>query len=93
MTPSQLRTTAEAALDRIRRAPRGHAYAARKGVVAAATLRVPGHAGRPAVAFRRKDGTVRLEIWDNSGVTIFRPEFHPLPHDLAREAAKMLDSL
>ncbi len=81
-----VRTTAESALDTIRRTPRVQRYAWRQGHHVAALAR-----GGPCVGFRRKGDTITLEYRGDYNAAPWRCTAHALPHDLQQQAADLID--
>lgn len=66
--------------------PRQLIFARRQSVVAAVRLRSPY-----AVAFRRVDGGVRMEVWSYSDGRGFKQRLIDLPKHLQQTALKFID--
>jgi len=80
---------ADLALSEIAKRRKGHVYASRPGI--AGGCLVPNYG---AVMFRRVGGRVVLEIWRSRPKgAMKKEEAEPLPPDLERRAAEMLDTL
>jgi hypothetical protein len=83
-----VRGIAMQALAMIARVETRNRYASRKGIVVGTK---PFR--QKSIAFRRVDGTVRMEVWTYSGGWPQGITHHKLPPYLERRAGEMLDSL
>ncbi len=84
---AELYALAKNALKEIEETKKGFVFASRKGIVAAVNYYGDGE----VIAFRREDGKVHMEKWDNATSKDYGDI--PLPADLEERAATMLDNL